>query len=52
MVQVTKLTLQATSNSDERIQNINIEQSKDIHVRSVEIINSINPPSEQEIEII
>ncbi|MEM7713193.1 MAG: baseplate J/gp47 family protein [Cyanobacteria bacterium P01_A01_bin.68] len=51
-VQVTKLTLQATSHSDERIQIINIEQSKDIHVRSVEIINSISPPSEQKIEII
>ena len=52
VVQVTKLTLQATSNSDERIQTINIQQSKDIHVRSVEIINSISPPSEQQIEII
>ena len=52
VVQITKLTLQATSNSDERIQTINIEQSKNIHVRSVEIINSISPPLEREIEII
>ncbi len=52
VLQVTKLNLTATSTSDQRTQNITIEQPKDIHIRSVEIINSIRPPSVETIEII
>ena len=52
VLQVTELTLVATSNSDRRIQNITIEQPQDIHIRSVEVINSINPPAAETIKII
>ena len=50
-LQVTQLSLEAESNSDRR-QTATIDRPQNIHIRSVEVIRTINPPSLETIEIV
>lgn len=47
---IENFDLTATSQSDKRIQTRNINNNKEIHVRSVEIIKEINPPATVEVK--
>ena len=47
---IENFDLTATSQSDNRTQTRNINNNKEIHVRSVEIIKEINPPATVEVK--
>lgn len=47
---IENFDLTATSQADNRSQTRNINNNKEIHVRSVEIIKEINPPARVEVK--